>query len=459
MARSEGPGQKVGPARAVRLLAQVILALALLLATPSSASASSSGRVVVDLVQTGDTGSVMALLQGSFGDGFEADVVELGQLVEVGDWPWLKSSTATLESCTAEPTSTTDITAALASAEEMITGLEYEAARAELDLLAGTLCRCTEPLPPEVMHRIPYLRGIAQYYDGDQGGARDAFRQAGEMAPNLEWDTSYSPEPQQLFLLGVGDAVQSAPSRLLFPQEGRPERVYIDGQEVGLDAAEMAVRGARHVVQYGPADGPLTGVLLSIDTPGDLPLLGPDSFRGALLETPETNLGAHAFATVRQAAAEQGFSEVMVLNDPKWNHSWWASTSDREWTQTTLTAGVTLQKARRHRTAGGVLIGTGGALVAGGAVLAAAEFTAMSEMRPDMETHTSAYDFNIDEYNDRQRWAGLGIGLAAVGAAAMTTGILLLSKGRAIQAESGVDPRLAFVATPQGAWLSFGGRF
>ena len=104
-------------------------------------------------------------------------------------------------------------------------------------------------------------------------------------------------------------------------------------------------------------------------------------------------------------------------------------------------------------------MGSGGALMAGGAVLAAAEFTAMSEMRPDMEAHTSAWEFGIDEYDSRQRLAGVGIGLAAVGAVAVTTGIILLSKGKGIQRETGVDPRLAFVATPEGAWFGIGGRF
>jgi len=459
MARSEGPGLKVGPARAVRLLAQVPLALALLLATPSSASASSNGRVVVDLIRSSDTESVMTLLQGSFGEGFTADVVSLDQLVEVGPWPWVYSPTARLEPCTAEPTTTSDITAALASAEELITGLEYEVALTELDLLAASLCASSEPLPVEVTHRIPYLRGLIHFYDGDEAQARESFQRAGEMSDGLEWDTSYSPEPQQLFLLGVGDAVQSATSRLLFPQEGRPERVYIDGQEVGPDAADMAIRGSQHVVQFGSGGGSLTGVLLSIDAPGDIPLFGPDSFREALLSTPDADLGAHAFSVVAQAAAEQGYSEVMVLNDAKWDHCWWANTADQEWKQTTLQAGAELRVVRRHRTAGGVLMGTGGALMAGGAVLAATQFKTMGDMRPEMEVHTSAWEFGIDEYNDRQRLAGVGIGLVAVGAAAMTTGIVLLSKGKAIQAETGVDPRLAFVASPQGAWLGVGGRF
>ena len=459
MARSEGPGLKVGPARAVRLLAQVILALALLLAIPSSASASSNERVVVDLVETGDAESVMTLLRGSFGEGFTADVVTLDQLVEVGDWPWVYGPNARLEPCTAEPSSSADITAALANAEELITGLEYQVALTELDLLAASLCASSEPLPVEVTHQIPYLQGIALYYSGDHDGARESFRRAGEMAANLEWDTSYSPDPQQLFLLGVGDAVQSATSRLLFPQEGRANQLFVDGREVVPDVTELAVRGHQHVVQFGPADGPLTGVLLSIDTPGDLPLFGPDSFRGSLLESPDTEFGAHAFSVVAQTAAERGYAEVMVLTDPKWNHSWWTQTDTQEWQKTSLKAGVILQRARRHRTAGGVLTGAGGALIAGGAVLAAAEFSEMSEMRPEMEVHTSAWEFGIEEYDSRQRLAGVGIGLAAVGAAAMTTGIILLSKGRAIQRETGVDPRLAFVATPDGAWLSFGGRF
>lgn len=438
---------------------RVPLIAMLLLASPFSAHASSSGRVVVDLVQAGDAESAMTLLRNSFGEGFEAEVLTLDQLVEVGPWPWVNSPTARLAPCTAEPTTASDIEAALTKAEEMITGLDYETALTELDQLADNLCGCTDPLSPTVTHRIPYLRGIALYFNGDQDGARQSFRQAAEMTDGLEWDTSFPPEPQQVFLLGAADALQTPQSKLLPPSDDRPDQVFVDGREIESAASEVEVRGERHVVQFGPEGGSLTGVLLFLDTPGDVPLFGPDSFRGALTSTPGTEFGSHAFAIVAQIAAAQGYSEVMVLADSKWNHAWWTQADTQEWQKTSLKAGVILQRARRHRTAGGVLMGSGGALIAGGAVLAAAEFTAMSEMRPDMETHTSAYEFNIDEYDSRQSLAGVGIGLAAVGAVAVTTGIVLLSKGRTIQRETGVDPRLAVMVTPEGAWLGVGGRF
>ncbi len=459
MARSEGPGNRVGPARAVRLPAQVILASIVLLATPTSVHASSGSRVVVDLVGSGDVGATMTLLQGSFGDGFQADVVTLDQLVEVGDWPWVKSSTARLEPCSAEPMSSADIKAALAAAEEMITALDYDGALTALDLLDASLCASTEPLPKDVAYRIPYLQGIVHFYTGDQATARTSFQQAGEMADGLEWDINFSPEPQQAFLLGVGDAVQVLPSRLLLPQEGRPARVVVDGREVGPDVTAIEVRGQRHVVQFGPEAGPFAGVLLRIDTAGDVPLFGPESMLASLSASPDTELGSHAFAIVAAAAEEQGYAEVMVLNDTKWDHCWWVTTSDQVWTETALTAGTELRIVRRHRTAGGVLAGTGGALVVGGAVLAVTQFTAMGDMRPGMETHTSVYEMHIDDYNTRQRLAGVGIGVMVVGAAAMTSGILLLAKGKAIQAEIGVDPKLTFMASPQGTWLGMSWRF
>lgn len=447
-------GQLVGPLRPVLLAVAIVV-----LTAPSVAHAASQDRVVVDLVQTGETDSVMSLLQGSFGEGFDADVVALDRLVDVGDWPWVYGPSARLDPCSAEPTTATDITAALASAEEAITGLEYESAIKALDQLSSSLCGCTEPLPVEVAHRIPFLQGLIHFYEGDDVQARESFRRTGEIAGSIEWDTSYSPEPQQLFLLGIGDAVQGPASRLLFPLNGRPDQVIVDGHEVSPDVTEMNVRGERHVVQFGPRGGPLSGVLLTITTPRDVTLFSPDSFLGALTSAPDTDFGAHAFSTVAQAAPEKGYTEVMVLNDPKWNHCWWTSTSDPDWQKTSLKAGATLQRARRHRTAGGVLTGAGGALVAAGAVLAVSEFKEMGGMRPEMETHVSTYEFGIDEYQSRQRLAGIGIGLAAAGAAAVTIGIVLLHRGKTIQAETGVDPHLAFVATPQGAWLSIGGRF
>ena len=206
-------------------------------------------------------------------------------------------------------------------------------------------------------------------------------------------------------------------------------------------------------------DGQLTGATLDVPEAGSVTWFGPAGLARTLESTPEDAAAAPAFAAVAEAAARAGYTEIVVLNDPAWDRCWWFNVIDGVWKPITLTAGARLRAARNHKAAGGALAGTGGALIATGAILAVSQAAAMEELRPEMETYASSYALHIDEYESRRTRAGLGIGLLAAGGAALTTGLLLLVRGKAIQHETAVDPRLTVVATPEGAWFGLAGTF
>lgn len=431
------------------------LALFLLLAWSSPAGAAGRSRAVVDLTGTDDAATVTSRLEESFGAGFSAQVVQLQDLSDPGTAPWLVSPPGRLEPCAATSGAADDLAARLQAAEAAIDGLDYAAALTDLRQLDADVCATSAPIDPAAQLRIPYLTGIAEFYADDRDAARGSFRQAAALVDKLEWDTAFSPEPQQVFLLGVGDAIQAPTATLHIDGRERPDELWLDGTAVASDVDEIVVREGRHLLQIRDGEGSLRGMVLTVDGAGTAHLMGPDGLDEGLRAEPDDDAGAPAFAVVAAGAEAHGYTEVVVLADPAWDRCWWFNVIDGVWKPITLTAGARLRAARNHRAAGGVLTGTGGALLVGGSVLALAQVAAMEDLRPQMETHASAYALHIDEYEAHRTRAAVGIGLLAAGAATLTTGLLLMARGKAIQAETDVDPRLTVIATPDGAWLSF----
>ena len=429
------------------------------LAGQGPAHATGRSRAVIDLTETGDNGTVMARLRESFGTGFHAEPVPLDEFIDSGTGPWHIPPPGRLQPCSATPRSMEDLRAGLRDAEARIDGLEYDKALTLLDELRGALCACSDPMEPDVVHRIPYLRGIAEFYENDRDAARGSFRHAAFMVDKLEWDTAFSPEPQQVFLLGVGDAIQAPRASLRLAGNARPDGLRIDGREVDESVREVEIGDGRHVIQYRDGGGQLVGMELFIDGAGPVHLLGPEDLRLGLRAAPDDVSGAPAYATVAAAAAHHGYTEVVVLDDTAWDRCWWFNVIDGVWKPISLTAGARLRAATNHKTAGGVMAGTGGALIAGGTILAISRFAAMENLRPEMEANASSYAGHIEEYEGHRTHAAVGIGLLAGGGAALTTGLLLLARGKAIQEETAVDPRLTLFATPEGAWIGLAGSF
>ena len=444
---------------AMRHLHRCALLLVAAAAIQGVVHAEARSRVVVDLTTVGGGEAVVPLLRGAFGDGFKADVIGLEEVLDTGDGPWRVLPPGRLGHCASAPTSAADIESSLAEVEATVGSLEYARALADLDDLRNRLCACTEPLPTYLPSRIAFLQGIARFYTGDEDAARSSFRQAAELTEKLDWDRNFSPDPQQIFLLGLGDAIQSARSHLRLSLDDRPATLYIDGREIDSATTDVELVGARHVLQFDRGDGTLVGMDHYIDSPGDIDLIGPKEIRSRLSNSPDTDATGVAFAFLVESAVAKGYTEVMVLNDERWDHCWWFNVIDDEWRHITLAAGAKLREAKRNKTAGGVLAGTGAAMMVGGALLAATHLTAMSDLKPEMEGSASGYALHIDEYNAHRSSAGVGIGLLAGGGVAASMGVVFLARGAALQREAAVDPRLTVVVSPGGAWFAISGTF
>lgn len=436
-----------------------VLTCVLLLSTSGQAQAAGRSRAVIDLTETLDESTVMKRLKDSFGAGFQAELVPLEALFDARTGPWIASPPGQLQPCSGSPWSMAEILSGLADAEAHIDALDYDAAMPLLQELDEALCACTEPLEPLAVHRIPYLRGIVEFYSADREAARGSFGRAASLVDKLEWDTGFSPEPQQVFLLGVGDAMQ-APGSTLWPGAAADAAdLWVDGHLVASGDEGTALGGDRHVLQFRDADGHLRGMTLDMDGAGDVHLFGLETLARGLAATPEEPLGAPSYAAVAAAAARLGYAEVAVVAEAAWDRCWWFNEIDSVWKPVSLLAGARLRAARNHRNAGGVLTGTGGAIVVVGTILALTQLAAMEDLRPVMETHASAYALNIDQYEQHRTSAAAGVGLLAAGGAVLNAGLLLMARGKAIQDETDVDPRLTVLAAPDGAWIALSGTF
>jgi hypothetical protein len=429
----------------------------LTLTTAGPAHAAGRSRAIIDLTGTDDEAAVMKRLKDSFGAGFQAELVPLEALFDTRTGPWIASPPGQLQGCSGAPRDLAAIHAGLADAEALIDALDYDAATPLLLELDEALCACTEPLDPRAVHRIPYLRGIVEFYSEDRDAARRSFGRAASLVDKLEWDTTFSPEPQQVFLLGVGDAMQ-APGSTLKPGD-RPVDLWVDGHPVASDGEGTELGGDRHVLQFRDADGQLQGMTLVVDGDGDIHLFDLEDLAHALAATPEEPLGASSYDAVAAAAARLGYAEVAIIAEKAWDRCWWFNEIDGVWKPVSLLAGARLRAARNHKTAGGVLTGSGGAIIVAGTILALTQLAAMEDLRPEMETYASTYALNIDQYEQHRTSAAAGIGMLAAGGAVLNAGLLLMARGKAIQDETDVDPRLTVLASPDGAWIALQGKF
>ena len=441
----------------------LVLLTALTLADDRNARAKdqSPSRVVIELTSEGDDAEpILAILHQAFGESFQAEVVELDALLDTGIGPWMVAPPAQLHPCSIEPLPLATIESSLADIEGLVQSLEFESALRQIDTLEDALCASDGPLPTLVLARIPYLRGIGLFYLDDKEGARSAFKLASERDPDHEWDTTFPPDPQQVFLLGVADAIHAPRSRLVLPTEERPGQLYIDGRAVDLAIRVVELVGERHLLQFGVEGDEVRGAWLQISGIDEVELVGPQTAREGLVDGPGTETGDQAYSLLAGAAEAAGYSEVLVVQDSDGDHARWFNSIDGTWKEISLAAGHKLRQSRNQKAAGGVLLGAGGALMVAGGVIAAHNYAAATQVEQEMVGSAGMYSLRIDEFKEHKVQSEIGLGLLAGGGVMSAIGIPLLIRGTTLQKKTPGDPRLTFIASPgEITWIGLSGEF
>ncbi len=440
--------------RMVQRCGTALTAAVILLAGSPARADEPEGALVV--VATGEAASEQVLdhLRAGLGDAFDAEVVEAASLPEGPLGPWRISVPGALIPCDGAALDPEEIASALAEAEAALQAVDHERALSLLDDLDGRLCACTAPVDQASFARIPYLRGVAAFVAGDIAAARRSFLVAGERQPDITWDNTFAPDPQQLFLEALVMAVRSTRTTVVLPEGERPERLVVDGVEIAPTETSLELTGRFHLLQVADAGGTTRSRVLDTSGAGELALYGPASLGASLARGPGSAEGALALATLWSLVSTPRHRDVVVLADPEARLAWARGADEGAWRTVVLLVSPQLRRARRLQRAGGVLLVAGlataaaGAGVAGGA--AAAGGDVLDEMTlPDGDISGGMWDLRHEDYErqlqaNRAGWIVTGVGVA-VAAAGLP---LLLAGGRARRAAEDADGAASLVLGP-----------
>ncbi|MDP7111566.1 MAG: hypothetical protein QGH45_06375, partial [Myxococcota bacterium] len=140
------------------------------------------------------------------------------------------------------------LASAIGDAETALDALEFERAHEVLEpLLEDLACVGADP-DPAGLARGALLLGYARFQRGDREGAAAAFDQAAAFHPELEWDTTYPPDAQQVFNNAVLANLRQ-PAAIL---EGQVEGVTVDGAALPGD---RSYRPGLHLLTVPREDG------------------------------------------------------------------------------------------------------------------------------------------------------------------------------------------------------------
>ncbi len=423
-----------------------------------TAWAGPKARLVVDLPGDSDPDAVLEHLRGAFGDRFDARVADVPGALERGFGPWVVLAPAQMAPCEADAVGLEQVQASLGEAEGLMQGLEYDQALALLEDLDETLCGVSEPMPAAVYARVPFLQGVIHYYAEHPAAAREAFRDAVLRQPEMEWDATYPPDPQQVFLDGVADAYRA--DRVVFALDAadRPVQLLVNGTEVDPSSTELELLGEQHLLQFGEGDSVSTVVLLTGGAER-VTLAGPGHVSRGLTLGVQSEQGAAAFAALAEAAGAAGHREVLVLDAPTAEVAWQYDDIDRVWASVSLVLSKKLAEGRRVSGIGGALIGAGAAVAVAGTVIGVRNHTLGSELRTEMEADPGLYDHHLDQYGTHQAASGVGVAMLGVGSALVAVGVPLLVRGQAIQSKAVEQPQVSLAPLDGGVAFGLRGEF
>jgi len=412
-----------------------------------------AARIVVDASGAGDADDILTQLRDAFGDSFDARVIGVEQALDHGFGPWAITSPATLQQCSAEPLSVVELDETIGEIESLMLALEYGDATARLAHLESRLCAATDPLPAFTAARVPFLLGICRFYAGDEDSARAAFLRAVERLPELQWDPDFPPAPQQVFQRALSDAIRSPRTSLELNEDDRPPGLLVDGIAVEEGCSSVPLVGPTHLLQLDRGDGRIATLMLHTGEAERIQLLGPRQARAGLLESPQTEQGEQAFTRLVVAARRLGYAEVLVLQTPRPDLAWRYNDVERRWAKVSLVLGHQLALARRVRSTGAILMGSGAALALSGAAIGITSREHGQELLDEMEQDSGMYDLLIDEYDAHRRGTAAGFTVMGIGFALVGAGIPFIVHGARVEKGALNDARLTVVPSPDGVYV------
>lgn len=411
------------------------------------APAAASIRAAINLDASLDEGGLESMLHASFGERFGIVEVDVDTLLGAGIGAWDVVPTA--DTCTGSSRPLTELEDALADAEAAVQMLDYAAATAKLAAVEALLCTSTEPVPVETLARIPFLQGVVAFYAQGPEAARLPFRRAAEILPGMEWDTAYPPDPQQVFLLGAGDALHSPRGSIDLDPTIHPATIFVDGREIPSGEATLDLPVGQHLIQLAPVGGELAGALIVLHDGGHALVQARETTLARIAADREAN--SDVYAMLASAAVAGGYGEMVVMRDIGAGTVEWFNAIDGEWKTVSLAAGQQLRAASREMGLGGAMAAAGAGVLIAGVAINAAHRGAAADLEAQVGGSWGMYEQLAAEHETHRTRAGVGVGLAIGGGALLAAGIPMLIHGAATRKGVPTDARLTLSPiTPEG---------
>lgn len=364
--------------------------------------------------------------------------------------------------CSTGPVKTATIEAELEVALAHVLYVRVEEAAAGLERLEAMLPCVGEPIAGETVARISFLQGVALAYVERDDEAREAFRQALVVYPQLDWESRFPPGPELVFRDAIQAALRSEKARIsVAPAVRESAEVWIDGVVIEVGAGDAFVTAGRHMLQWRTGSGAFVTRVLIVGDGSEVTVYG----RGDVAEAAIRGHGCRpcrsaAAAALVQEAGLAGVEQVHLaeLGGVDMLHTF--TVDGESWAQTD--EGVVARRVRDHRmrNVGKVTLVAGSALVLTGTILGIAghaRATQLADGALDIETQAQ-FDEDSSQYANSRVQSTLGFTLAGAGGAAVLVGIPLTTSGKGGSrarstrlTRSGVDGRLVLLPGGVGA--------
>lgn len=322
--------------------------------------------------------------------------------------------------------------------EEAFTHVQYvrvDAAKATLEQLDGLLPCLAEVLPRDELARIAFLDGVAWAYAGHPDEARESFRRALLVAPELSWEPRFPPDPESLFREAAMEALRSPTTGLrVSPVALEDATLWIDGVAYPSAGGDTTLAVGEHLVQWQLMDGTFATRVLAAaaDTPvrvrsrSDVAvtiLRGTDSAASMELAT----------ASLVRAAAEAGVGEVYLAELGEVDRIHCFRVTEERWEL--ADEGTVARRLRDHRVrrSGRIALLAGGVAASAGLLLGGLGHARAQQLLAEAPSHQSTEEFQnaSKRYANNRFQAVIGWSLAGLGGATATTGLVLATRGGA----------------------------
>jgi len=342
--------------------------------------------------------------------------------------------------------------------------VRIEEAEDRLERLDAQLPCLSAVLPREQLARIPFLQGVALAYGGDHVAAREAYRRALVVSPDLEWDARFPPGAEVYFGRAFQDALRSETATLaVAPRVGTEGTLWVDGEEFPEDGGEATLAVGRHLLQWTLEQGAFASMVVDV-TGGERITV----FRRAdVQDAAVRGLGlgpalVRAAEALQQLATDAGVDEIHLaeLGAADLLHRFDPVAGVWEVADEGILA-HRLQRRRVHQ-AGAVTMIAGGVVAAVGAAIGISGFVEAQGLYDGMVDIHYKEEFleQGEQYAQRETQMNVGLTMAGVGGAVMVVGIPLSTagtgKGRS-RTQATPEAAAALQLTPGGIGVT--GRF